>query len=233
METGDNAPATRGIYAALRHEIVTLRLRPGTRLSENEIAARFGTSRAPAREALIRLTEEGLIEVRPQRGSFVTRISLAAMERARFVREALELAVVRQLAINGIGADFVDDARAAMKLQRASADDAEDFTRADDAFHRALSDASGVPQLWSVIEREKAQFDRIRFLSLPRVTPVATLIKQHEAILDAVIRKDPAAADGAMRAHMSEVQKIARKLAAANPELILDDVPAPSPGAGT
>jgi GntR family transcriptional regulator, rspAB operon transcriptional repressor len=225
MDPGDHAPSTRGIYAALRHEIVTLRLRPGTRLSENEIAARFGTSRAPAREALIRLTEEELIEVRPQRGSFVTRISLAAMERARFVREALELAVVRQLVIGGVAQNVVDDARAAIKLQRASTDDAEDFTRADDAFHRSLAEASGVPQLWSVVEREKAQFDRIRFLSLPRVTPVDTLIQQHEAILDAVLRRDASAADAAMRAHMSEVLKIARRLAAANPELIIDDWP--------
>ena len=73
-------------------EIISLRLRPGEKLSESDLAARFGTSRAPVREALIRLVEDGLIDVRPQRGSFVSRISLRAMERARFVREALEVA---------------------------------------------------------------------------------------------------------------------------------------------
>ncbi len=223
MNANDQLSTKGHIYAALRHEIVTLRLKPGVRLSENEIAQRFGTSRAPAREALIRLTEEGLIEVRPQRGSFVTRISLAAMERARFVREALELSIVRHLTEHGISDAFVRDARAAMKQQRTASDNAEEFTRADDDFHRALAEASGVPQLWSVIEREKAQFDRIRFLSLPRVTPVATLIRQHEAILGAVLRRETAAAEIAMRAHMSEVLKISRKLAAANPDLIVDD----------
>jgi GntR family transcriptional regulator, rspAB operon transcriptional repressor len=224
MDTADRTHSTRGIYVALRHEIVTLRLKPGERLSENELAARFGTSRAPAREALIRLMEEGLIEVRPQRGSFVTRISLAAMARARFVREALEVSVVRQLASAGTSKAFAAEARMAIKVQRAASEHAEDFTRADDAFHKALADASGVPQIWAVIEREKAQFDRIRFLSLPRVTPVATLIKQHEAILDAILRKDVAGADAAMRAHMSEVLKIARQLAAINPDLIIDDL---------
>jgi GntR family transcriptional regulator, rspAB operon transcriptional repressor len=229
MVSNDPISTKGNIYAALRHEIVTLRLKPGARLSENEIAARFGTSRAPAREALIRLTEEGLIEVRPQRGSFVTRISLAAMERARFVREALELSIVRHLTQHGITDAVVRDARAALKRQRAAADDAEDFTRADDDFHRALAEACEVPQLWSVIEREKAQFDRIRFLSLPRVTPVGTLIRQHEVILDAVLRRDAPAADAAMRVHMSEVLKISRKLAAANPDLIVDDVPVAGP----
>ena len=92
----------RGIYALLRHDIVTLRLRPGERLSENELADRFGTSRAPVREALIRLVEDGLIEVRPQRGSFVSPISLRAMERARFVREALEVAITRRAAETGL-----------------------------------------------------------------------------------------------------------------------------------
>jgi GntR family transcriptional regulator, rspAB operon transcriptional repressor len=146
---------TRGIYATIRHEIVTLRLRPGTRLSENEIAARFGTSRAPAREALIRLTDEGLIAVRPQRGSFVTPISLAAMERARFVREALEIAVVRQLAATALPPEYERKANAAIADQRLAGKNAELFTQADDAFHRSLADASGVSQLWAVIEREK------------------------------------------------------------------------------
>ena len=87
----DSEQQDRSIYRVLRQDVVTLRLKPGMRLSENELAARFGTSRAPVREALIRLADEGLIDVRPQRGSFVSRISLAAMEQARLVREALEV----------------------------------------------------------------------------------------------------------------------------------------------
>lgn len=221
---GDPARSTRAIHATLRQDIVTLRLMPGARLSENEIASRFGTSRAPVREALIRLTEEGLITVQPQRGSYVTKISLAAMERARFVREALEVAVVRQLAANGLGGEIANEARAAIKAQRASASDAGSFTRADDAFHKLLVDASGIQMLWSIIEREKAQFDRVRFLSLPTVTPVATLVRQHEAILKAVVAGDGAAAESAMRTHMSEVLKITRRLAVANPDLIVDDL---------
>src|SRR5829696_6396976 len=102
--------AVRGIYGQIRQEIVSLRLRPGTRLSENELALRFGTSRAPVREALIRLVEEGLIEVQPQRGSFVSRISLASMQRARFVREALEVAVVRQVTERGLSQEAYDKA---------------------------------------------------------------------------------------------------------------------------
>ena len=107
QEPSNGAPSlpsttVRSILSEIKKDIITLRLKPGEKLSENELALRFGTSRAPVREALIRLVEEGLIEVLPQRGSFVSRISLGAMQRARFVREALEVAIVRRAAQRGL-----------------------------------------------------------------------------------------------------------------------------------
>src|SRR4051794_18680241 len=209
----DDTQSARGIYAVLRREIVTLKLEPGTKLSENELAARFGTSRAPVREALIRLVEDGLIEVRPQRGSFVSRISLRAMERARFVREALEAAVVRRAAEQKITAAARAELEAALGAQRAAADSPERFTEQDDRFHRGLAQAAGLGSVWDVIEREKAQFDRVRYLSLPNTTPVDVLIRQHRAILDAVIEGRPAVAERELRKHLREVLQITDDLA--------------------
>jgi GntR family transcriptional regulator, rspAB operon transcriptional repressor len=223
--TATSPPSTtaRSIHAQIRHDIVTLRLRPGCRLSENELALRFGTSRAPVREALIRLVEEGLIEVLPQRGSFVSPISLAAMQRARFVREALEVAIVRRATERGLSREAYDKAAAILAEQERVQDDPERFTMADDAFHRTLADDIGIAQIWAVIEREKSQFDRIRFLSLPVVTPVASLIVQHHDILAAIIRRDADAAEAAMRLHFSEVFKSAETLAPEYPDLIMND----------
>ena len=96
--------------------------------------------------------------------------------------------------------------------------------RADDAFHRAFADGIDVGNIWAVLEREKAQFDRLRFLSLPNVTPVSTLISQHKAILVAVCRGDVAAAERAAREHLSEVLKVSDTLVATHPELIVDDL---------
>jgi GntR family transcriptional regulator, rspAB operon transcriptional repressor len=216
-------PTVRSIHATLRQDIVTLRARPGEKLSENELAMRFGTSRAPVREALIRLVEEELIEVLPQRGSFVSRISLGAVKRARFVREALEVATVRRAAEIGLPPEAVAGAQGAITAQLAAADDPERFTEADDGFHRSFSQGIGLGQVWGVVEREKAQFDRIRFLSLPGVTPVDVLIAQHREILDAVVSRDAARAESAMRLHMAEVLKVADRLAADHPELIVAD----------
>jgi DNA-binding GntR family transcriptional regulator len=215
--------AVRGIYGQIRQDIILLRLRPGTRLSENELALRFGTSRAPVREALIRLVEEGLIEVLPQRGSFVTRISLSAMRRARFVREALEVAVVRRAAERGLSIKTMQQVVAAIAEQESARSDPERFTLADDAFHRLIAENIGISQIWSVPEREKFQLDRIRFLSLPVITPVDVLIAQHRTILAAIAERDVEAADRAMRMHLSEVLKIAEALAAEHPDLITKD----------
>src|SRR3954468_21043604 len=88
-------PARTRAYAALREAIVAMELPPGARLSENELAARLGVSRTPVREALIRLRDEQLVEIAPQRGTFVTPISVRGVLDAQFVREALECAAVR------------------------------------------------------------------------------------------------------------------------------------------
>jgi GntR family transcriptional regulator, rspAB operon transcriptional repressor len=216
------APHSMGsLYTVLRLDIVRLVLKPGQQLSENEIALRFGTSRAPVREAFIRLAEEGLIEVRPQRGSFVTRISIAAMQRARFVREAVEVSVVRRAAEVGLSARMIETVEKTIFDQEAAAD-ASSFTVADDGFHRALVDAIGIRQLWAVLEREKVQFDRVRFLSIGAATPVDVLVRQHRAILNAIRRQDPAAAEAAMHEHMAEVLTATRTLLALHPDLIVE-----------
>ncbi len=211
------------IHATIRQDIIVLRLRPGTRVSENELARRFGTSRTPVREALFRLVDEGLVAVWPQRGTFITHISLRAVRRARFVREAMEVAILRRAAEQGLSAANQTMAERAIEDQEAARDQPEWFTRADDAFHRAFADGIDVGNIWAVLEREKAQFDRLRFLSLPNVTPVETLIGQHRAMLDAVRRGDVTAAEHAAREHLSEVLKVSDTLAATHPELIVDD----------
>ncbi len=220
----DRPVNARAIHAVLRQDIVSLRLPPGARLSENELAERFGTSRAPVREALIRLVEDGLIEVRPQRGSFVTRISLAAMESSRFVREALEVAIIRQAAALGISAAAQAQIEAAILAQIDTHGAPERFTQLDDLFHRGFAEAAGLAAVWAIVEREKAQFDRVRFLSLPSTTPVEVLVAQHRAILAAVLAGDPAAAERTMRAHLTEVLKITRRVAEQYPDYILADL---------
>jgi GntR family transcriptional regulator, rspAB operon transcriptional repressor len=220
---GETPVSAATIYETIRRDIVRMRLRPGERLSENELGLRFGTSRTPVREAIVRLVDDGLIEVWPQRGTFVSRISLRAIKRARFVRNALELGIIREAAEHGLPEVALKEAERAIAEQREAGNDPNRFTDADDKFHRTFANAIGYGDIWSIVESQKAEFDRIRFLSLPEVTPVDLLIRQHRAILKAVVARDAETAEKILRAHLSIVVETTVALMRTNPDLINND----------
>ena len=105
----------------------------------------------------------------------------------------------------------------------AAANDLERFLALDDAFHESFAIAIGRGHTWTVIEAEKTQMDRVRYLSLPGATPIERLIDQHEAILDAVERGDLAASDAALRTHLAELLSVLGPLSQRYPDLFEAD----------
>jgi len=210
---------TRGnrVFDAIRQAIVQLRLRPGNLLSEAEVARQLGVSRQPVREAFIKLAEVGLVEVRPQRGTFVVLISKREVQNARFIREAVEVAVARKAATEASAA-HVKRLRAIVAEQRV-ADDQVGFLRLDEIFHETIAASADCDYAWRVIEGLKAQMDRVRFLSIADATPIDTIVLQHTAIVDAIEKHSPDAAEAAVRAHLAEILISLPRLAAAHPEL--------------
>lgn len=208
------------VLRALRDAIVRIELPPGAHLSEAELARRFGVSRQPVREALIKLQEAGLLCVRPQRGTVVQRISVAAVHDARFVREAVEAAVVREAAtmrppglVAELGGLIAAQERAATREGGAA-----EFLRLDEAFHRALADGIGRVFAWTALEPIKAQMDRVRFLSMEGATPLPELIRQHRAIAEGIAAGDPDRAEAALRTHLREILASLPRIAEAHPE---------------
>ena len=211
------------VFDTLRQRIVNLQLRPGNLLSEAEVARQLGVSRQPVREAFIKLAEVGLVDVRPQRGTFVNLISIREVQNARFIREAIEVAIVRKAALEASGRRLLELNRILSEQRAADADgDHVQFLRLDEAFHQALAHAVDCDYAWRVLENLKAQMDRVRYLSMPDATPIETLIGQHAAILDAVTRHAPDDAEAAMRAHLSEILTSLPRIAQAHPELFID-----------
>ncbi|WP_282608781.1 GntR family transcriptional regulator [Pelagibius sp. Alg239-R121] len=199
-------PAANQIVERLRTAIVRLELPPGQMLSESDLAERFGVSRTPVREALIKLAQQGFIEVRPQRGTFITKIRPKELLEARFIREAIETAGIERI-VGRLDQATISKCRLLLEDQKAaaSAEDVYAFHRADDAFHRALAEATGFERLSSLIEGEKALMDRVRILSLKTTPPFKRLISQHKAILDAVVAGDRQKALSHMRKHLREL----------------------------
>ncbi|TKI02804.1 GntR family transcriptional regulator [Martelella alba] len=201
-----NEPVNQQIYRLLRKDIVECHIPPGKLLSEKEIAARFEVSRQPVREAFIKLAEAGLVQILPQRGTFVLRISAKRVADARFIRQALECNVVRRAAAER-NEQHVLMLEHNLHRQELAAQNRqmEEFFNLDDDFHRLLTDIADCALAWDIIESIKATMDRVRFLSLGEVSPPQSLINQHYAIFKAIQAGDADMAETAMREHLQEL----------------------------
>ncbi|MGN1285003.1 MAG: GntR family transcriptional regulator [Bradyrhizobium sp.] len=199
------ATAAARIYAELRAELVSLR-RPGAPIIETEIARSYGVSRTPVREAILRLSDEGLVEIFPQSGIFVSRIPLAALPEAIIVRRSLEETTTR-MATERASASQILGLHAILERQREAekADDREAFHQADEAFHAAIAEIAGHPGIWKLILQVKVHVDRFRWLTLPQRGRMAEVIAEHEAVMAAMEARDPAAAGAAMTRHLERL----------------------------
>ena len=200
------ATAAARIYAELRAELVSLQRRPGDPIIEAEIARAYGVSRTPVREAILRLSDEGLVEIFPQSGIFVSRIPLAALPEAIIVRRSLEETTTR-MATERASASQILSLHAILERQREAevAADREAFHQADEAFHAAIADIAGHPGIWKLILQVKVHVDRFRWLTLPQRGRMAEVIAEHEAVMAAIEARNPASAGAAMARHLERL----------------------------
>lgn len=212
-------PASGQIYGFIRDAIVSMELLPGQMISETALAAKFGVSRTPVREALIKLANLGFVDVLPQRGTYVSLFSMEKILEARFIREALEVSVVSYLAENTTP-EVIAAAEAIIAEQKlaAIADDVLLFQDLDDQFHQVLASYTGHPRVAEKIEEEKAHMDRVRKLSLHISGQYKRIITQHKAIIRALKAGSKAAAIEAMSTHMRGIYKVLDTLPEEHPE---------------
>ncbi|WEK04804.1 MAG: GntR family transcriptional regulator [Candidatus Devosia phytovorans] len=193
------------VVGALRDDIVTMALKPGDVISESDIAGRYGVSRQPVREAFIRLAQQGLLLIRPKRATVVKKISPEGVRQSRFIRESIEVEIVRRLASNPGDAGAVLSELIADQEVASNANDSRRFHTLDELFHRSLARLAGVEYAWQLIDDHKMQLDRVRYLTLG-VSQSQTAIGEHKVIVAAVAKGDVAAAEAAMRAHLGRAE---------------------------
>lgn len=222
-QRNESASISAQVHRQLRGAIIRGEINPGVALSESEIARQYATSRQPVREAFIKLAEERLVSIQPQRGTFVVKISVADVLDARFVREAIEVAVVREAATSA-PLSAIKELRSLITQQSAmeSGHNVE-FLALDEEFHRTIALSVGRAHAWRVIEGIKAQMDRIRYVSLDAATPIALIIEQHKRIVDGIEAGDPTVAAAAMRSHLREITISLPSIASRFPEMFETD----------
>ncbi len=191
------------IHSRIRGEIVSLARKPGEPLSEKEITEVYGVSRTPVREAILRLANEGLVDIFPQSGTFVARIPQRALPEAIVIRMALEEKAARLAAERATRSQVMGLQAIVEQLREAAAaGNREGFHQADEHFHAAIAEMAGYPGIWSLVQQVKVQVDRYRRLTLPQEGRMLRVIEEHQAIVDAIAARDPDRAAAFVSAHL-------------------------------
>ena len=197
--------ATARVVEGLRRAIVNLEFEPGTKLDKAELTKRFGVSRFPVAEALNRLKAEGLVDIRPQSGSIVSRIRLTDARENMFLRRALEGEAVAHHAQHR-SKELLSALRLNMRQQKAAiaGDDRARFHQLDLELHDLFVSVVGYPRVRAMVEGARLSLDRARRLL---ITPrrIALTFREHAAIVAAIAAGDSLAARNAMSAHLDSV----------------------------
>ncbi len=208
------------VHAQLRSDILHARLRPGEALSENSLAASLDVSRTPVREAVQRLAREGLVQVLPQRGSYVALLSIRRIRDALFVREAVETEIVRRILVApdnpaGIGALVASIERQAQAL---AGGDLEATMRADEDFHRSLLHSCSLDGVWPIVAQARDMHQRTRAIAVPELQSGEQALADHRAIVACLRQRDPQPALQAMSNHLQRNHTLTLRVAALHPD---------------
>jgi DNA-binding GntR family transcriptional regulator len=208
------------VYGELKEAILSGALEPGSPINKAGLCEKLGVSRFPVSAAVSRLAYDRLVDVEPQHGSFVTRISLNDVRERLFIRSALEGEIAAEAARRMTSAD--KDALAANLKQEARAVAAEDrsaFYALDVAFHRILTDRLSMARADDVLESLRVHLERTRRLTMSTPGQLRASLNEHSAVASAIEAKDPAAAREAMKQHLTITTDRLEDLAQRQPEL--------------
>lgn len=196
----------------LLYNIIHLELLPGSAVSENELSEALSLSRTPIREALIELSRINLVEILPQRGSYITKIDYELVEESRFMRLALENAVLNIVCQN-IPESYTEALSQNLQAQRNAQNqkDYDTFLNLDNEFHKLIFEAANKTWSYQIVKEQMVHFDRLRTLSTKFDIGRYTL-QDHEDIFYAITRQDSELAQMLMTRHLTRHRTEKEKL---------------------
>lgn len=228
LESADssaNFPASSQVYETLRAQIISLKLRPGERLSRTELADQFGVSTSPLREAIHRLERDGFVATFRQSRTVVTHIAPDLLQQEHFLRTGIECEVVNALAAMA-DKTALKKVSAIIRMQRVLIEDPDQidlFRKLDEDFHRELYTAAGHAPLHLLMVARSSQMARLRTLDLPSEGKLASVVDGHQAIIETIQCGDRHAATDAMRAHLSGTISRLPQIMAQHPEFFVHE----------
>ena len=201
---------TDKIYNALRDDIINLRIKPSTKLSEAKLAADYKVSRGPIRNVVQRLVQDELVEVKPQIGTIVMPISLQKARDILQVRLLLEPFAAEEAAKKAAPDELAELEAELNELERLPEDSAEKKTSlfaADNLLHQTIWRLCGNHEIAHIITNYKNEMLRIRLSTLELANRLTPSAKEMEHIFQTLKDRDPAAARQAMETHIGNIMK--------------------------
>ncbi|MHB8614084.1 MAG: GntR family transcriptional regulator [Candidatus Dormibacteraceae bacterium] len=210
---GEPAPPELGhtAYRRLREDIASGQFHPNERLVEATVASRLGVGRTAVRAALVRLDQEGLVTLEPNRGARVRLISDREALEIEEVRATLEAMLARMAAKKAKPADLRDLRQVVVEMrQRVHKNDAMGYSDLNARFHQRIWAAADHATAARLVGSLKSQSIRLQYQTILRPGRTERSLREHEAIFNALKAHDPDAAEEAMRSHLAEVQETLR-----------------------
>jgi DNA-binding GntR family transcriptional regulator len=195
------------VYRFLKINIMTLTLPPGSALSEKDIADLLKVSRTPVREAFIQLANEYLLDIIPQKGTYVSLIDLDNVEESKFLRETIERVVV-ELACTDFPKDKLLDLQHNLKLQEIYLQEKnyDKFYEADEFLHGTIFAGCKKIRTWEIIQQMLTHYNRVRHLTIAVGYDPQILLDQHKALVSAIETKDVELGRKTINLHLDKVK---------------------------
>ncbi|HKR39907.1 MAG TPA: GntR family transcriptional regulator [Paraburkholderia sp.] len=210
-------------YDHLRELIVTMVLVPGTQLDRSEMAEYFGLSSTPVRDALTRLSDEGLIDIVPQQATIIREIDPGSVEETNFLRLSMELEVIQLLAKQRDPVTL--HALETLLSQQAfhlSRKDYGRFAHYDMEFHQQMFRSANVEALWDFLRSKSGDLDRLLHLHTPKQDNVKVVYADNASLLLAISSGDAVTAQNCLRDQLSNIAAALEPLMQRYPGYFLD-----------
>jgi len=206
---GANLPKALWAYNIIRDAIITMKLLPGETLNEKETCAELGISRTPMREAVLRLAQEGLVNIVPSGGTFVNKIVMRKVIEGHLVRSSLEMRTIR-LTARSFDPVYERDLDLLLFRQQDAAKrrDVNEAFKVDNEFHRLLCRIAGFPNVWQTIHNATGQLDRVRRRGFPKMGYFDEVIEEHEALYAALKARDDDEAARLLKEHLGGISAV-------------------------
>ncbi|HWR09500.1 GntR family transcriptional regulator [Sporomusa sp.] len=195
------------VYRFLRMNIIDLNLPPGQNISEQDVATQLSVSRTPVREAFIKLAQENLLDIIPQKGTYVSLIDIDQVEESKFARETLEKEVIQQACIDFPSEDLFQ-LQSCLALQELciSEKNYHQFFELDETMHGLIFKGCKKSRTWNMLHLMNAHYNRVRILNLKvKEFEWEQLLKQHRALVDAIRDHDVDLGKKTIDLHLNKV----------------------------